>query len=164
MSANTTVRSTQQTKGINMTIPHKPELSGLRALYARGDDETKLDGDVGKVYRPVIAWDKRGRALVQCGDQLMPASETEYASHKQFLYLEPSTKVADAAAAEIQRQIADRFYDVNIGEMVYDAIEKAVAKEVAERFGDIDLEEILRDSIEKAVAATVHRNNTDQEN
>lgn len=157
-----------------MTIPHKPELSGLKARYIRGDGEER-DGD--DLLRSVIAWDKLGRPLVMCGDRLYPASEAPFEHYREFIRLEPSTEVEDTAAAAIQGEIANRLYGSKLSELVYDALEKvlteevgerfinfnfrgmvyqaaekAVADEVSERFGDIDLKKILRVAAEKAVA------------
>lgn len=42
-----------------MTVPHKPELSGVKAQYAHSGDETERGGEVWR-FRDVIAWDKLG--------------------------------------------------------------------------------------------------------
>lgn len=162
-----------------MTIPYKPELSGVKAIYVRSDDETEQDSK--KVYRRVIAWDKLGRPLVLVDDRLYPAADALFESYRKFTCLEPSTEVEETAAAALQGEIADRFYGINLRElvsdalekaiavevvdrfydtnlrgMVYQAVEKAVAVEVSERFGDIDLKKILRVAVEKAVAHKVN--------
>lgn len=68
-----------------MAVMHTPESLGVKAKYARSEDENGAGYDT--LERDVYGWDKLGRPLVMCGERLETVELAQFESYRRFVKL-----------------------------------------------------------------------------